>query len=181
MSKAKKARDKTQSSFDTRMAHGTLIEGLKTISASLANSSIERKIEIGSVLWELGDTVRDVLDEIKKDVRNTAVAQLKGQVGNARLEGDDLGEATVNIPEASLRVPKGTNIDDLKKVLGADFGLFFEEVTTVKPRKEFEERVTALPNALHQQILHNAVARVEPTPRVSFKRHKVSKREESNN
>lgn len=176
MSKAK-ATDKTQS-FDTRMAHTTLLDSLETIRNSLANASTERKVEIGSVLWQLGDAVRDVLDDIKKDVRVVAVAELQGQVGHTTLEGDDLGEATVTIPEASLRVPKGANVDDLKKVLGSDFGLFFEEVITVKPRKEFEERVTALQNPLHQQILHNAVARVEPTPRVSFKRHKLSKREE---
>ena len=124
------------------------------------------------------DTVRDVLDEIKKDVRVVAVTQLNGQTGSATLKGDDLGEATVNIPDATLRVPKGTNIDDLKRVLGSDFGLFFEEVTTIKPRSEFEDRVTALQNPLHQQILHNSVSRMEPTPRVSFKRHKVSKRDE---
>jgi hypothetical protein len=66
----------------------------------------------------------------------------------------------------------------VKRVLGSEFGLFFEEVLTYKPRKEFEERVTALQNPLHKQILHNSVQRVEPTPRVSFRRHKQSKREE---
>lgn len=176
MSKAKASDNKTQS-FDTRIAHTTLLDSLETIRKSLEASSIERKVEIGSVLWQLVDRVSDVLDQIKQDVRVVAVAELKGQVGHTILEGDDLGEATVTIPEASLRVPKGTNLDDLKKVLGSDFGLFFEEVLTIKPRKEFEERVTALTNPLHQQILHNSVARVEPTPRVSFKRHKLSKRE----
>ena len=177
MSKAKKPSDKTQS-FDTRGAHEGLLNGLKTIRDSLDESTIERKVEIGSVLWELGDAVKSVLDRIKSDVRVEAVAELKGQSGNTKLDGDDLGEATITIPEASLRVPKGANIDDLKKVLGSDFGLFFEEVTTVKPRKEFEERVTALQNPLHKQILHNSVARVEPTPRVSFKRHELSKRKD---
>jgi len=177
MSKAKKQSDKTQS-FDTRVAHGALLDGLETIKKSLDESTLERKVEIGSVLWQLGDAVKDVLDRIKSDVRVEAVAELKGQAGNTKLDGDDLGEATVTIPEASLRVPKGTNIDDLKKVLGSDFGLFFEEVTTVKPRKEFEDRVTALQNPLHKQILHNSVARVEPTPRVSFKRHELPKRKD---
>lgn len=177
MSKADNASGKTQS-FDTRVAHTTLLEGLATIERSLAEASTERKVEIGSVLWDLGDAVKEVLDKIKQDVRVVAVEELKGQAGSTMLEGDDLGEATVTIPEASLRVPKGTNIDDLKSVLGSDFGLFFEEVVTVKPRKEFEERVVSLQNPLHQQILHNAVARVEPTPRVGFRRHKLSKRDE---
>ena len=113
MSKAKKPSDKTQS-FDTRGAHEGLLNGLKTIRDSLDESTIERKVEIGSVLWELGDAVKSVLDRIKSDVRVEAVAELKGQSGNTKLDGDDLGEATITIPEASLRVPKGANIDDLK-------------------------------------------------------------------
>jgi hypothetical protein len=56
--------------------------------------------------------------------------------------------------------------------------LFFEEVTTFKPRKEFDERVTALTNPLHQQILLNSIERVEPTLRVSFRRAKEPKVEQ---
>ena len=143
MSKAKKPSDKAQP-FDTRVAHGTLIDGLKIIKDSLDNASLERKIEIGSVLRQLDDSVRNVLDAIKKDVRTAAVAELKGHAGHITLQGDDLGEVTVTIPEASLRVPKGTDVADLEKVLGKDFALFFEEILTIKPRKEFEERVNAL-------------------------------------
>jgi hypothetical protein len=166
-----KASDNKIRSLDTM-----LLDSLETIRKSLEASSIEHKVEIGSVLWQLVDRVGDVLDEIKQDMRVVAVTELKGQVGHTTLEGDDLGEATVTIPKASLRVPRGTNLDDLKRVLGSDFGLFFEETLTIKPRTEFEERAMALTNPLHQQILHNSVARVEPTPRVSFKRHKASKR-----
>lgn len=176
MSQAKKAGDKIQPT-DTRVAHEVLLDGVETIKASLAGASLGRKVEIGSVLWQLGDAVKGLLDTIKTDVRTGAVTELNGQVGHTTIEGDDLGEATVTIPEASLRVPKGTNIEDLKKVLGSDFGLFFEETVTIKPRKEFGERVTALQNPLHKQILHNSVAHVEPTPRVSFRRHKLSKRD----
>ena len=178
MSRAKAKTEGQTQTFDTRVAHQVLLDGLNNLRAAMEGAPLGRKIEVGSILWELGDRVKDVLNEIKKFVRIDAVAQLEGQVGTCTLEGDDWGEATVNIPEATLRVMKGADIDDLEDVLGNDFSLFFEEVLTIKPRKEFEDRVTSLENALHKQILLNAVQRDEPTPRVSFKRHKSSKRDE---
>jgi len=174
MSKAK-ASDKTQS-FDTRVAHQVLLDGLDNIRTMMESASIERKIEVGSVLWELGDRLKETLDAIKKDVRQAAVQELGGQVGNVTLEGDDMGEATVTIPNASLRVPKGTNVENIKQALGSRFPFFFEEVITHKPQKEFEERVAAVTDALEQKILLSAVERTELTPRVSFRRHKPPKR-----
>ena len=174
MSKAKTS-DKTQS-FDTRVAHQVLLDGLNAISDSLEEASTDRKVEIGSVLWELGDHVKEVLDTIKKDVRTTAVADMGGQVGHTLIEGDDLGEATVTIPAAVLRLPKGKDIEDLKRVLGQRFAFFFEETITYKPHKEYEERVEQLEDALTQKVLLDAVERNELTPRVSFRRNKPSKR-----
>lgn len=175
MAKSKKADDRIQ--FDTRRAHETLLAALDMLEKSLERAAMERQVEIGSVLWDFDDRVREVLDKIKVGVREEAVARLKGQVGRTIIEGDDMGEATVRIVEAGLRVPKGVNVEDVKHALGADFDLFFEETVTIKPRKEFEERVTAVTSSLHQQVLHNAVERVEHTPRVSFRRHKPSKRD----
>jgi len=174
MSKAK-ASDKTQS-FDTRIAYQVLLDGLNTINESLEAASLERKIEIGSVLWELGDRVKEVLDAIKVDVRTTAVTDMEGKVGHTTLEGDDLGEATVTIPSAVLRIPKGKDIEDLKRVLGQRFAFFFEETITYKPHKEYEDRVGQLDDALTQKVLLDAVERNELTPRVSFRRNKPSKR-----
>lgn len=162
--------------FDTRTAHTVLMDGLDAIEASLEVATLERQVEIGSVLWELGDRVLGVLSKIKEALREEALRRSDGQVGMVLVEGDDFGEASVTIPEATLRVPKGINTDDLKRVLGSDFGLFFEEVVTVRPRKEFEERATAVKNALHQHVLHSSVQRVEGTPRVSFRRHKPPKK-----
>lgn len=174
MSKAK-ASDKTQS-FDTRVAHQVLLDGLNTIHESLDEASTERKVEIGSVLWELGDRVKEILDVIKTDVRTTAVKEMGGQVGHTTLEGDDLGEATVTIPSAQLRIPKGKDIEDLKRALGPRFPFFFEETITYKPHKEYEDRVEKLDDALTQKVLLDAVERNELTPRVSFRRNKPSKR-----
>lgn len=169
------ASDKTQS-FDTRVAHQILLDGLDNIKASLQDAPIERKVEVGSVLWELGDRVKLVLDEIKEDVRKAAVKELGGQVGNTTIDGDDMGSATVTIPSASLRIPKGKDIESIKKALGNRFPFFFEEVVTFKPHKEFEDRVEKIDDALEQKILLDAVERQELTPRVSFRRDRPSRR-----
>jgi len=178
MTKAKgKGQDQTQA-FDTRVAHQVLLDGLENLNAAMNAAPLDRKVEVGSILWELGDRVREVLNEIKKAVRIEAVARLGGQVGTCIVEGDDRGEASVNIPEATLHIPKGRNVDELKQALGRDFPFFFEEVVTHRPRKEYEERVAAVDDALRKKILLEAVQRDEPTPRVSFRRNKPSKREE---
>jgi len=169
------ASDKTQS-FDTRVAHQVLLDGLDNIKKSMENASVERKVEVGSVLWELGDRVKEVLDDIKSDVRKAAVNELGGQVGNTTLDGDDMGSATVTIPSASLKIPKGKDIDSIKQVLGSRFGFFFEEVTTYKPHKEFEDRVEQVQDPLEQKVLLDAVERHELTPRVSFRRDRPSRR-----
>ena len=171
MSKAD-ASDKAQS-FDTRVAHQVLMDGLNNIQESLKDASIERKVEVGSVLWEFWDRTKKVLDTIKKDVRTEAVDLLNGASGTTTVDGDDSGSAMVVVPSASLRIPKGKNIEDIKKALGPKFSLFFEEVTTFKPQKEFESRVEALDDSLEQTILLEAVERHEMTPRVTFRRDRT--------
>jgi len=170
------ASDKTQS-FDTRVAHQVLLDGLEAIRSIVKDAPIARKVEVGSVLWDLGDRVKEVLDEIKQDVRQEAVKELGGQVGTTTIEGDDMGEAAVTIPSASLRIPKGKNIEGIKQALGNRFPFFFEEIVTHKPQKEFEDRVAEVKDPLEQKILLDAVERTELTPRVSFRRNKPSKRD----
>lgn len=143
---------------------------LGTVSLSLSDMSLEEKIEAGTLLWELGDVMKDLLDSIKEDVRKKAVEQLNGQPGLAKLNGERDGQAHVRLPNPSLRARKGVNIQELKDVLGADFSLFFEETTKIVPRKEFEDRVLSVEKPLHQKVLHNAVEHVDPTPRVGSKR-----------
>jgi hypothetical protein len=174
MSKAE-ASDKTQS-FDTRVAHQVLLDGLTTVLEALEGATVERKIEVGSILWEFGDRIKEALDPLKTAVRTEAVKEMKGQVGSTTLDGDDMGEATVTIPAAQLRLPKGRDIEDLKRALGAKFSFFFEETITYKPHKEYEERVQQVDDALTQKVLFDAIERNELTPRVSFRRDKPSKR-----
>ena len=171
------ASDKTQS-FDTRQAHRVLLEGLDNIQAAMEGASIDHKIEVGSVLWELGDRVKKVLDSIKEDVRKEAVKELGGPVGFTKIDGDDVGSATVTIPMATLKIPKGKDIESIKKALGSKFAFFFEETVTHKPHKEFEDRVEKVEDPLEQKILLDSVERQEPTAWVSFRRDRPSRRVE---
>lgn len=161
---------------DSRVACDTLLGSIVALDTVLEGASSEQRVEIGSVLWQLGDKIKEVIDQVKAELRTDAVAELGGQTGSITFEGDDIGEASVIVPSATLRVPKGRNVDDLRKQLGDEFDFYFETVTTVKPRKEFEDRVSMQESPLRKQVLLNAVERVEPTPRVLFKRHKLPKK-----
>jgi hypothetical protein len=161
---------KTQSDTNTRTVCDSLLAQIESLKSQLATVATEDKVEIGSVLWAVGDAISDTLNGLKKELRTEAASQFGG-TGTASFDGTDLGTASVNFPKASLRVPKGKDMDTIKSAVGNDFALFFEEVTTYKPRAEFDKRVPTLNNPLHQQILLNAVERVEPTPRVSFRRN----------
>jgi hypothetical protein len=155
----------------TRDIHGQLLSGLRALEEFLSNAQTQQKIEAGSILWEVGDALDKVLSEIKREVRNEALKQISPDQKSVSLRGSDLGQATVNFPKAVLKVPKSTNMEDVKHVLGEDFGLFFEEIVTYKPRKEFETRAVAVENTLHQEILHQSVQSVDPTPSVGFRRN----------
>jgi len=177
MSKAD-APDKTQS-FNARVAHQAFQQGLDSISADLKDAPLERKVEVGSVLWQLVNRAKEVLDEIKADVRAAALAEREGEVGASVIDGNDLGSATVNIQKPRLEVPKSHDMAPIKKVLGDRFSLFFDENTTYKPTKEFESRVEAVSDELEQNILLESVTTKDPTPRVSFRRDRLPKGDRS--
>jgi len=158
--------------LDTKVAHRVLLDGLDQIRGLLETASLPTKTEIGSVLWEVDEALAQLLDTVKDALRSEAVRELDGRVGTHTFLGEDLGEAAVLIPQPVLRVPKGKNMDDVRRGLGSQFSMFFDEITTYTPRKEFEERVVALNDQATQQILLDAVERVELTPRVSFKRNR---------
>jgi hypothetical protein len=170
--KSRKARDPT---LDTKVAHRVLLEALDQVREILETESLSTKTEVGTVLSEIDDSLHKILDSIKEELRAETMKQLDGRVGTHTFLGDDLGEASVLVPNAVLRVPKGKDMEEIRLRLGSQFSLFFEEVTTFTPRKEYEERVVAVSDPVQQQILFDAVERVELTPRVSFKRNRPSR------
>lgn len=165
--------------LETRQALAALLGGLDAIEQSLATAPLERQVEIGSVLWELDNHLDNLLEKIKGIIREEAVVRLGGQVGTTLIQGEDRGEAGVRILEADLRVPKHIRAEDLRRSLGSAFDKFFKEKISLSPREDFETLVPSVTDAAQQKTLHDAVERVELTPRVSFRRHRLSKRDDS--
>jgi uncharacterized protein YcfJ len=155
-----------------REAHLKLLEGVKTLAAQLDEMDLEDQIEVGSVLWDLGDAVEETMKKLKALVRVAALQEAKGKTGKIELNGADLGTVAVTIMGPKLEVGKGKKMEDIKTALGDDFGLFFEEKVTVayKVCKEFKELVKKMEDPLHQEALLAVVESRESTPRVSFRR-----------
>lgn len=153
-----------------RTAHEALLKGVQALSAQLEDMELEKQIEVGSVLWDLGDAVDEVMKKLKGHVRKAALDELKGKTGKIELTGADLGQVAVTVMRASLQVNKGKKMEDLKQALGDDFALFFEEKTSYSVRKEFRDLVQKMEDPLHQEALLAAVESKENTPRVAFRR-----------
>ena len=165
------------STSDTRVAHQIIRNGVDALRALLEGADTARKVEVGTILCEIEVLTKEMLVGVKKDLRTQGVQVMGGVVGMTTLEGDDYGEATVTIPAAQLRLPKGADIEDLQRALGSKFSRFFEETVTHKPHTDFEERVEAVEDALTQKVLLDAIERNELTPRVAFRRNRPSNRD----
>jgi hypothetical protein len=168
----------TATKLDTRHAHVVLMGGLEAIEQSLDTATLEHQVEVGSVLWDLDNRVHAVLEKIKTAIREKAIQRLGGQVGTTVIQGNDRGEAGVKILDADLRVLKHVDVGDLRRVLGPLFDTFFKEKVVLSPREDFEKLVLTLTDATQQKTLHDAIERVELTPRVSFRRQQPSKRDD---
>jgi len=136
---------------------------------SLSQSAETRElVEIGATLWQTTEEAKEVLEPIKKQLREEGLALLKHQPGTQVLMGID-HRCTVIFPNSKLELGKKTDITRLKTLLGDDFKYIFKEVIKIVPRKELEGRLGDLiPD--NQQIVLAAVERQENTARVGFKK-----------
>lgn len=143
---------------------------LQELDGLADQGTLEDQIEVGSALWEAGDRIKNTLDKIKGRARAEALTHVSEEKGSYTIDGSESATCTVTIPSPSTSVVKGTDMESLKTALGTDFTLYFEEVTTYKPRPEFGERVVKVDNQVHQDLLVRSVFQKENTPRVSFRR-----------
>lgn len=167
-----------QKEFDSRRFAEQMQTNIETIKETVFDkTTIETYVEVGSILWSLSDQIDAILKRIKAEIRAVALGHLDGQVGTVQLLGDDLGEVSVNFPEPILRVPRDKNIAGVQQMLGTDFKVFFDEVKTYQPAKDYEKQVAAIHDPITQRALLDAIERIEATPRVSFRRNRLSRRE----
>lgn len=158
-------------SAKAQSAAQTITQQIRVLESFLQGKPLAEKVEIGSLLWDLRDLVSDTLDKIKDELRDEALSKLKRNPGIENFQGSFSGSCSVTVPKPSTRIVKGTDMSTLRTMLGDDFSLFFEETVSYKPRREFEERVAALEDPLHQQVLIKSIEHKDNTPRVSFRRN----------
>lgn len=152
-----------------------LVSLLDQLDQEIEKASFSEQVEIGTIFWDVGDQASKRLDRIKVIVREEAKKALP-ESGTKVYEGSEGGTCSVTVPGPSTRLVKGTDMQVLKQKLGEDFPLFFEEVTTFKPREEFRTRVLNVEDEANQKALVKSVEQKENTPRVSFRRAKTEKK-----
>lgn len=134
----------------------------------LGDLSTEDQVVLGQLLWTISKRAVKALDPIKGSLRQVAVEDSGGVPGPVYLHGPDSTRCTVTVPQATVRVRKGTDMDELRKVLGDDFDKVFQATMQYRPRDDFKQQVSTLTPA-QQRALLKVVDFSEGTPRVAFR------------
>lgn len=139
--------------------HLDIVEGA---SSHLDQMDLQSLVEMGQRLWWVVKRANKILDGIKVRFRNEA------QHGHARFDAPDGSHCLVIPHSAGVTLRKDADIEQVKKILGDRFDLFFEEVVTYKPRKDFTSRVASCPVSEQKLVMH-VIDIADRTPRVVFK------------
>lgn len=95
-------------------------------------------VDAGHALQVAGTLVRRELDRAKARLR-TVTGYRGGQVVGRE------AVAVVSKPKTIVRAAKGVDVDELRRILGDDFGEFFRVETVLVPVEEALPRVLELP------------------------------------
>jgi len=140
---------------------------LKVLSTK-DNIDTDALVEIGAALWNVTESAKRIIEPVKTQLREEALALLKHQPGTKVLQGRD-HICTVILPVSKLDMVKAVDVERLRKLLGDDFEYVFDVQTKVKPHKKLEVRVMDL-GPDEQKAVLAAVERKENTARVGFKK-----------
>ena len=108
------------------------------------------------------------LDDVKRRLREEALAQLNNQPGTVALDGTALGKVNVTVPPTRFRIVKGTNVEQLQVDLGAEFDAYFEAKVDYKLRPALKDGIPKTASEDEKDVLLNALESFSGTPRVSF-------------
>lgn len=126
--------------------------------------ALEEMVGVGRELWRLIDMAQKALDVVKTRARK----EVDSTPGRHEIHGPDGALCVVVVPEPAPVIRRGSDALGLQDVLGPErFGELFTVKTTVRPRKEFTERVPELPQQLIADVLDVVDVRTG-MPRVSF-------------
>jgi len=147
-----------------------LVDDLKMLSAEIQKSvdngdfTTDELIDVGLKLDTLTKVASKTLDPIKVKLRQEAISQSNQQAGDV-----DLGSGClVRIPKPKVVVRKNYSMGNLKSLLGSAFSTVFNETTTFKPQKDFQNVVSQCDPAQQKDIMA-AVEMVDDSPKVFFK------------
>jgi len=138
----------------------------KTLDGVALSSS--DKVALAQALYLVSRRSDTILSALKEAIRDEAIRQSGGQPGPQVMSSDDGSKCTVMIFPPVMKSRKDVDWQGLKATLGARFVDLFDEVTTFRPRKDFQKQAAFLDPA-HMQAVMNAVDMVADTPKVYFK------------
>lgn len=133
-----------------------------------ASLSPSDKVALAQALYLVTRRSDTILSALKEALRDEAIRRSGGQPGPQVMFSDDGSKCTVMIFPPVMKSRKDADWQGLKAALGARFVDLFDEVTTFRPRKDFQEQAASLDPA-HMQAVMNAVDMVADTPKVYFK------------
>lgn len=125
-------------------------------------------VETGYCLWEVAEMATSALTSVKAMLRSKALGELQGGTGSKEFTGSGGARCQVTVLPPIIRLRPDADLQKIKATLKDRYSMFFDEVTTVKPRKGFEELAVEDPTTTG--LLTQAVTVEEATPRVTFKR-----------
>ncbi len=140
---------------------------LNLLFSSLPDDQSHSLVEVGEIFWQVQNQAGRYLNKVKERLR--AKALKKPKASTHTFSGENVA-ATVTMPSESWVLRDGTDLGQLRKMLGVDFDQFFE--TEVKPHPKFAARVHAA-DPQQKALLHAAVDSKPHIPRVSFRRSGV--------
>lgn len=134
------------------------------------DSPLEELVEAGTVLAAIVNLANTELAEIKADLRDHALDELRDEAGSCTFEGLDVGQVTVTVLSNKVSFVKGTDPEVLKTKLGDDFDLYVETKITYIPRKNAAELAAKVATGQERDLLLCSLEETPQTPRVSFRK-----------
>lgn len=128
----------------------------------------EEIVDLGQVLWDLSTKNSKALDPIKAALRKVAKERWGTDPGPRYFIGYQGSECVVTVPNPSLKVRPGADMERLRQQVG-DISFRDHFDIAYKPRKSFRDRVASCSDQTRRRDLLAVVDEMEGTPRVSFK------------
>lgn len=134
------------------------------------NPSPEALAEVALKLARATTEISKILDPLKESLRGVACEMRDLDDTSVSIEGGSEGKVMVTFPQTQSKLAKTFDADTAMETLGSRFGLYFDTKVTYVPRKNLTTMVKTASDQDEQDFVMRCIDRVDPTPRVSFKK-----------